>query len=122
MFLLQSYLYSSCWPFTLHGNPLAEFPVGKFNIERSKLYEKMAAELDEKGPAFLGDGETSQSLKVHIIASIYDPYVCFEEEFFRYNYMGASHDLLYVWVAHLLRICGENLYAFVLCSCQISLK
>jgi hypothetical protein len=71
----------------LHGNPLAEFPVGKFNIERFKLYEKMAAELDEKGPAFLGDGGTSQSLKVRIIASIYDPYVCFEEEFFRYNHM-----------------------------------
>lgn len=60
-----------CWPLTLHVNPLAEFPFGKFNIERSQLYEKMAAELDEKGPAFLGDGKTSQSLKVHIIASIY---------------------------------------------------
>lgn len=87
MFLLQLYLYIFRWPFTLHGNPLAEFPVGKFNIERFKLYEKMAAELDEKGPAFLGDGGTSQSLKVRIIASIYDPYVCFEEEFFRYNHM-----------------------------------
>lgn len=30
--------------------------------------------------------------------------------------------MTYVWVAHLLRICGENLNAFVLCSCQISLK
>lgn len=34
------------------------------NNERSKLYENMAAELGKEGPVFLGEGETSQSLKV----------------------------------------------------------
>ena len=43
---------------------IAESPHSYENNERSKLYENMAEELGQKGPVFLGEGKTSQSLKV----------------------------------------------------------
>lgn len=40
------------------------------NNERSKLYENMAKELGQKGPVFLGEGKTSQSLKLSDLFSV----------------------------------------------------
>ncbi|XP_021761650.1 uncharacterized protein LOC110726480 isoform X1 [Chenopodium quinoa] len=43
------------------------------NMEkRARLYEKMARNLDENGPAFLKDGETSQSLSISDLFSVKD--------------------------------------------------
>lgn len=43
---------------------VAESASSYHNAERSRLYGDMATELVKQGPVFLGDGETSQSLKV----------------------------------------------------------
>lgn len=40
--------------------------------QRSKLYEKMARDLDEHGAAFLKHGETSQSLSLSDIFTLKD--------------------------------------------------
>lgn len=40
--------------------------------QRSKLYEKMARDLDEHGPAFLKHGTTSQSLSLSDIFTLKD--------------------------------------------------
>ncbi|XP_073396537.1 uncharacterized protein [Physcomitrium patens] len=40
------------------------------NDERLKLYENMTGELDKQGPLFLGDGKTSQSLKLSDLFSV----------------------------------------------------
>lgn len=40
--------------------------------QRSRLYEKMSRDLDEKGAAFLRGGETSQSLSLSDIFDLRD--------------------------------------------------
>lgn len=41
-------------------------------VKRTRLYEKMARDLDEHGPAFLKHGETSQSLSLSDLFSVKD--------------------------------------------------
>lgn len=43
--------------------------------QRSKLYDKMARDLDEHGAAFMKHGETSQSLTISDIFTVKDGYV-----------------------------------------------
>ena len=43
--------------------------------QRSRLYDKMERDLDENGPAFLKQGETSQSLSLSDIFTLKDGYV-----------------------------------------------
>jgi hypothetical protein len=40
--------------------------------QRSKMYDKMEKELDEKGASFLNQGETSQSLSLSDIFTLKD--------------------------------------------------
>lgn len=42
------------------------------NERRTRLYDKMARDLDEHGAAFLKDGETSQSLSLSDIFTLKD--------------------------------------------------
>ena len=43
--------------------------------QRSRLYDKMERDLDENGPAFLKQGETSQSLSLSDIFTLKDGHV-----------------------------------------------
>ncbi|KAL6840809.1 hypothetical protein ACP4OV_029335 [Aristida adscensionis] len=63
--------------FLLRPPPMASFPPssprgGSVQARRAELYARMARDLDERGAAFLGGGETSQSLTLWDLFDITD--------------------------------------------------
>ncbi|XP_075662420.1 uncharacterized protein LOC142631938 [Castanea sativa] len=75
IFVTSAFLFYSLFNMALHNQSSSSDSVISNEEQRSRLYDKMERDLDENGPAFLKQGETSQSLSLSDIFTLKDGHV-----------------------------------------------
>uniref|UniRef100_A0A2N9J5M2 Uncharacterized protein n=1 Tax=Fagus sylvatica TaxID=28930 RepID=A0A2N9J5M2_FAGSY len=77
IWLTSAFFFFSLFRMALHNQSSSSSPdsVISNDEQRSRLYDKLERDLDEKGAAFLKQGETSQSLSISDIFTLKDGHV-----------------------------------------------